>query len=38
MNAKVRKMLGVDILNRNYGAGYASPVARVLGSTADTCD
>ena len=36
MNAEVRKMLWVDILNRNYGAGYAAPVASALGGTADT--
>lgn len=36
MNAEVRKMLWIDILNRNYGTGYAAPVAKALGGTADT--
>jgi hypothetical protein len=35
MYAEVRKMLWVDILNRDYGAGYAAPFFRALGGTAD---
>jgi hypothetical protein len=38
MNAEVRKMLWVDILNPNYGAVYAAPVTSALGGTAGTRD